>query len=60
MLQLLRKFMSGQECQGLWFTVVIFLCFFFFLCTIPGSGGPICAVGSIGLLCGGFIGRLTG
>lgn len=37
-----------------------FLVFFFFFCTIPGSGGPICAVGSIGLLCGGFIGRLTG
>lgn len=31
MFQLLRKIMSGQECQGLGFTVVIFLCFSFFL-----------------------------
>lgn len=30
MFQLLRKFMSGQECQGLGFAVVIFLCFSFF------------------------------
>jgi len=31
----------------------------FFPHAVPGSSGQACAVGSIGLLDGGFIGRLT-